>query len=115
MIAQRRLIAAVTIFALAAAAPVVAAEPAAEQQSLTVKYADLDLTREAGVSLLTARIKHAANAACGPVDFRSLREVGLFNACRDEAIKSAMAKVETAVAAARRSLYAASGEARNTN
>jgi UrcA family protein len=106
MITQPSLITAVTIFALAAA-PVIAGEPPAEQQSVTVKYTDLDLTRESGRAVLTARIRHAANEACGPVDSRNLQEVGLFNACRSAAVNAAMAKIETAVAAAHRSLYAA--------
>ena len=108
MKARTAFVAAVIMSALALETDLtIAAEPFAEQQSVTVKYEDADLTTERGAAALTTRIAHAADVVCGPVDFRNLQDRGLFQVCREAAIRAAMDKVRTA--AARHSLYAASG------
>ena len=43
-----------------------AAESQREERHVTVLYSDLDLTRSAGADAMIARLRMAANKACGP-------------------------------------------------
>ena len=117
MIARPVVRASMTIFATTIlSAPILAAEPFAEQRSVSVKYEDLDLTKPRGMAALTARIAHAAAMACGPVDFRNLQDLDLFQACRSAAIQATTTQVRSAIAVAHQSQYAArSAKATGTN
>ena len=64
--------------------------------SVAVPYADLDLTRAAGAKALFDRIQVASIRACGGrPDSRELREDAEFYQCRKEAIRDAIAKVNS--------------------
>jgi UrcA family protein len=52
----------------------------------TVSFADLDLTRDAGVAALYARIRAAAHEVCGQPDLRQLGEYMRSRRCAERAI-----------------------------
>lgn len=84
--------------ALSAAVPALAAE--AEQLSVTVSVAGLDLATDAGQAALARRVARAASAVCGPVDSRDLAALARYHACRDDAIAGAAPRVDALIAAA---------------
>jgi UrcA family protein len=59
----------------------------------TVKYADLDLNRDADVAALFSRIKTAAREVCQPVDVVLLNLVRQRYNCSEDAIARAVADV----------------------
>jgi UrcA family protein len=70
-------------------------------QSQTVSYADLDLTRDAGMKTLTARIHTAAKTVCGmEPEYREPRAP--FEACMKSAVDHAMIQVTARAAEATR-------------
>ena len=66
-----------------------------------VRYGDLNLRTEAGVTQLQRRINSAARQACGYADSRDLTASHAVARCREEALADAAAKVQLAVANAR--------------
>jgi len=79
------------------AATAIAGTPAQAQgnQSIRVRYADLNLASAQGKAVLHQRISGAVNAACGKADNRDLPAMNDLAACR----KKAWAGVETQLAA----------------
>jgi UrcA family protein len=69
-----------------------AVEPG-EVATRRVNFADLDLTRSAGVAVLYARIKSAAGEVCQPVNAREVESVMRSNRCTPQAIARAVADV----------------------
>jgi UrcA family protein len=69
-----------------------AVEPG-EVATRRVNFADLDLTRSAGVAVLYARIKSAAGEVCEPVNAGALESVMLSHRCTEQAIARAVADV----------------------
>jgi UrcA family protein len=69
-----------------------AVEPG-EVATRRVNFADLDLTRSAGVTVLYARIKSAAGEVCQPVNAREVESVMRSNRCTQQAIARAVADV----------------------
>ncbi len=70
-----------------------------ETRSETVRYADLDLSGQAGVKTLTARIKGAAQNVCGPAPSGP----GLatdYNTCVTSAVDHAIAGVRRPIVTA---------------
>ena len=65
-------------------------------QSVTVRFADLDLTRPAGVATLHARLRTAARSVCGPVEGYWAYEKTAWRHCVERAFDTALAKVEAA-------------------
>jgi len=61
--------------------------------SRKVKYADLDLNRDAGVAALFSRIKTAAREVCEPMDVFFLNLVRQQYNCSQDAIARAVADV----------------------
>jgi UrcA family protein len=59
----------------------------------TVCFADLDLTRSAGVAVLYARIQSAAREVCEPLIARALESVERSHRCTEQAIARAVADV----------------------
>lgn len=91
-----------SLFAAIAIAAASIAPASAEQGSRTIQvavsYADLDLTSAVGVKALSSRIKRAADVACG----RSRGSASLtirraIEACRAEAISSAVASIDAPI------------------
>jgi UrcA family protein len=58
-----------------------------------VHFADLDLSRGAGVAALYGRIRFAAREVCEPVQDRALRSIGARTRCMTQAIARAVADV----------------------
>jgi UrcA family protein len=58
-----------------------------------VHFADLDLTRNAGVAVLYARIRFAAREVCAPVEDRRLQSIAARDRCVTQAIARAVADV----------------------
>jgi UrcA family protein len=81
-----------------AATPALAAP---ETQSKVVRFADLDLTTQAGEQALRGRIARAAALVCGEADLRDLRATSLIDACRVSAMANAAPQMQVAIANAR--------------
>jgi UrcA family protein len=85
------------IFALSLGAQLIHADPAPDALSVTVHFADLDLTRSAGAAVLHQRLKTAAETVCGfegSVRSRDLGSQKRFQECIWSAIGTAVAKVD---------------------
>ena len=65
-------------------------------RSVTVSWADLDLTKPAGVRALYRRIKAAAHVACTALEEDRLFEPLFARSCFDQAVDAAVAKVSDA-------------------
>lgn len=61
--------------------------------STVVRYRDLDPAQSADAQRLYARLKYAAQKVCNGYDSRDLRMQRLQDACYDEALSNAVAKV----------------------
>jgi len=77
----------------AASAATAAAGPA---QSVRVAYADLDLSHDAGVSALYARLRSAASQVCNASDAIDLRSQVAYRDCAARALDEAVASVNDA-------------------
>lgn len=62
---------------------------------VTVKFADLDISRPAGAARLYGRIKTAATMVCSSFDRSGLAAQVNFKACVSDAIARAVAKVDS--------------------
>lgn len=69
-----------------------AAAPVTEALSVKVQFADLDLTREAGIARLYLRIKGAARQVCDQQAQHSLRQT--YPACVKQAVSAAVARLD---------------------
>jgi UrcA family protein len=75
-----------TVSGIAAASPT----PIDEQPSTVVKYGDLDLSTQAGISTLYRRLSAAARQVCPLGDIRDLGEFSRSRACQTEAVNRAL-------------------------
>jgi UrcA family protein len=83
-------------FVLAAAASLTqAAAPADDVPSITVKFADLNLSTEEGTNRLYSRITSAARAVCERGDPRDLATFAARRACESAAIARAVSDVHS--------------------
>ena len=80
------------VFAIAALQFGTAAQ-GAEVAQITVSYADLDLSRSAGIVVLHQRIQSAAQRICAAYEGKSLREHATYHSCKADAAKRAVATV----------------------
>ena len=87
--------------AFAAALVVPTVSQAAELDSVTVSYADLNLASVTGATVLQRRISFAAQVVCGNEGTRQYDLVRARTVCRDGAIQGAQPAFEAALAAAR--------------
>jgi UrcA family protein len=90
---RRSLTLAGTIVALGVATTSFAA-PASEVLSVTVRYDDLNLATEAGVSALYSRISHAAREVCPDVSSRNLGVAAAGGRCQAEAVARAVRQLK---------------------
>lgn len=68
---------------------------ALETRTYVVRFADLDLSHEAGVKALYRRIRSAADSVCAPLgDARLLARQAQWRTCRDRAIADAVARID---------------------
>jgi UrcA family protein len=73
-----------------------AAQSVDEPVSITVSYADLDISHAAGAAVLLRRLQSAAVKACGGApDIRVLGEEAAFEKCRVAAVTRAVAQVNS--------------------
>ena len=70
-----------------------AAAPADDAYSVTVKYADLDLTRQAGIATLYVRIKGAARRVCDQQASDQLVSQS-YPVCVKRAVSTAVARID---------------------
>lgn len=61
-----------------------------ETRSVTVSYADLDLSKQAGVESLYQRLRVAAHSVCGSKDSRYPEDVRDWQRCHDAALEQAV-------------------------
>lgn len=97
------------VLPLALLAAAVAAQSPAAPASVAVSYADLDLSRPAGVAVLDRRLARAADAVCGVPDARDLRAAIATRACRTAALTAANAELKPVLAARQTAAYAQAG------
>jgi len=79
------------VVALAVSALAHAATP--EAQSLVVRYGDLALNTKAGIASLHARIRHAAETVCSPIESRVLGLREQYQQCVRDATAQSVAAV----------------------
>jgi UrcA family protein len=71
------------------------ATPGAETQTKTVSYADLDLSKSAGLGMLLKRIKAAATDVCSPQpQVSDIAGSADYKKCRSNAVSSAVTQVD---------------------
>lgn len=66
-----------------------------EVRTARVSYADLDLSRDAGVERLYARLKAAAESTCGQADNRDLGALADQQRCVSNALRRAVQQVHS--------------------
>ena len=95
---------AVTVLTLAAAFGALSSASAATSDSsvpsVTVRYADLNLSTEAGAKALYQRIAYAAKQVCPVADIRDLSRLVIARACQQAAIEGAVSSVNSPLLAA---------------
>ena len=90
-----RALGALVIAASAVALPA-AAQSVQEPVSVSVSFADLDIGRPAGATILLHRLQAAAVKACGGTpDVRVLGETAAFDKCRRAAVSHAVDQVHS--------------------
>ena len=65
-----------------------------ETRSVKVRYADLDLTQDAGIRALYQRLRLAARQACGSADSRLLADLRNWQRCFDAALGTAVQRLD---------------------
>jgi UrcA family protein len=89
------LCAAISAASLTAFSPGAAlAGPPRELRSVTVSYADLDLSKQAGVAALYRRIEAAANRVCGSKPAHDVKQIYAQVNCVHNAVANAVADVD---------------------
>lgn len=71
-----------------------AAVPTDDVYSVTVKFGDLDLAREAGIAKLYLRIKSAAQRVCDQQANEQLVAKQTYQVCVNQAVSRAVARVD---------------------
>ena len=100
------------ILAAALAAGCLSAPAFAQQTTISVGYADLDLSRAADVAKLDRRLQAAVNTACGPTSAADLEGSNAASRCRAQTAQAVSLQRTRALAAASRrgtAVAAASG------
>jgi UrcA family protein len=69
----------------------------AETRSITVHFADLNLSKPSGVHALRARIDYAARLVCGDYQTLDLQRTSIFRNCVERARDAALAQIELPV------------------
>ena len=91
---------AIAAVVLASALVIPTVSQAAENSSVRVSYADLNLAVAPGQQVLQQRIGVAARLVCEYEDSRQLDLTGAINFCRSDAVRGAQPAFQAAVAAA---------------
>ena len=93
------------------------AGPPRELRSITVSYADLDLSKQTGVAVLYRRIEAAANRVCGSKPALDVKQIYAQVDCVQGAVANAVGEVNVRQLAAlhERRMQLAAGTMRNAN
>ncbi len=86
---------------LIAASALAAPAPLPDAPAVRVRYAELDLGKDAGVERLYTRLRHAAEDVCGRVDGRDPAIRAAHDACARQALDHAVDDVHSARLSAR--------------
>ncbi|HWK73295.1 MAG TPA: UrcA family protein [Povalibacter sp.] len=70
------------------------------ENSVVVRYDDLNLANPAGIQTLYRRIRTAAKVVCGGSESRSVQAMYLASQCRERAIDDAVGKVNNRILSA---------------
>jgi UrcA family protein len=62
--------------------------------TMTVRYADLDLTKPAGAKALYVRVTQAARDVCSPLDGRDVARASRYKACVQKSTSDAVTKID---------------------
>jgi UrcA family protein len=91
---QRKSIASIiaTTLVFAAASSALAAEPS-DRLTKRVTFGDLNLESQEGAKVLYARLRFAAREVCSPLESRELSHGSAWKACFNDAMESAVAKI----------------------
>lgn len=92
---------AVAALAVASALVIPTVSQAAEQDSVRVTYADLNLASDFGQQRLQGRIAFAASMVCGPADHRDVPFMQAVGECRTATIADAQPAYQAALKSAR--------------
>ena len=92
---------AIAALAFAAVLVVPTVSHAQDTRSMTVSYADLNLTSDIGQERLQTRVDLAASYVCGQADTRDFNWARAVQACRSDAIDGAQPAVLAAINNAR--------------
>jgi UrcA family protein len=92
---------AVAALVVASALVVPTVSQAAEQDSVRVTYADLNLASDFGQQRLQGRIAFAASVVCGPADHRDVPFLQAVGECRTATIADAQPSYQAAIRSAR--------------
>jgi UrcA family protein len=69
-------------------------QPASDgAKQYVVRFADLDLSKMAGATALYGRLQRAARTVCDPLESRDLAFATKYRACMDQAVSSAVARI----------------------
>jgi UrcA family protein len=90
-------LASVLFVSIAAMTPVHADGVHGDAKSLTVQFADLDLSKPEGAITLFGRIKGAARSVCSSLNGRTIRQKQEYAACVDFALSNTVARVDRPV------------------
>ena|SRR5208283_2505030 len=77
----------------AAASGTVVAQPYDQVLAKKVTYGDLNLETEEGAKVLYARLRHAGEDVCSPLESRELIRRQIWRTCVDSAVASAVTRV----------------------
>ena len=92
---------AAVLFSLAGPFAALAGESALAEQTVVVRFADLNLTAQAGVDALHQRLRTAARQVCGYRDSRNLQSVQSWKMCYSTALQNALTDAGMAILDAR--------------
>lgn len=86
-------------FAAAASAADFSSAPSAgnDVNTYVVRYADLDLAKVNGTTVLYSRISQAARIVCRPLESREINIAAKYRACLQQAVSKAVADVNSPV------------------
>jgi UrcA family protein len=88
-------IAALAIIASCFAAPAALAKPVERSETVRISYADLDLSKPAGVEVLMRRVSQAVDKICGSRPRLSQIAANVrFEVCRDDTTKRAITSID---------------------
>jgi len=75
---------------IAAVAAALSSVPAVAQETVAVRYGDVDVASPAGTQVLANRIEAGAKNVCGRPDLRDIKATVAFQECKEAAVQSSI-------------------------